>query len=208
MLLLQKQEPESGLRKASPHLWGALRRLLAPEECEQIGRICLLAHRMGGHLELDFEREDGVSYNPRWARVALILMDNCGMRSPTELGAGIAASLLETAEGLENGESIGVIPPETLKFALAALALLRGKTTDAPSPALAIASALCLDRARHLHLCSLPDRVSRLESLQSRVRDLVPELEFSYPHLALLLRAWLARSARGNRAASQLPERN
>ena len=105
----------------SPHLYGVASRTL-DEPIDKIGEALETAMKNAGAKEFDFEREEGVNYNPRPARVALILIKDAKVRSIKAIAAGILASV-ELPFEVESKEEKDII-----------------------------AVANWLDRARHLHL--------------------------------------------------------
>ncbi len=68
------------IRKHSPNLAGVVERLFDAKDLETIEVAFIKAIEQGGLEELDFTRESGVSYNPRPARIALILLNDAHIR--------------------------------------------------------------------------------------------------------------------------------
>ena len=56
-----------------------------------------LSITLGGRLEQDFTREPESSYNPRPARVAQILLEDCSINDPLALAASFLCALGERA---------------------------------------------------------------------------------------------------------------
>ena len=111
----------------------------------------------GGRTELDFFREPGVSYNPRPARVGLILLKVAGIKDSAILAAAMLATVPEMlAEARElfseevYGPAISAQLPPVELFGIHLDERQRAEIGYAGS----ISVALWLDRARHLHLSS------------------------------------------------------
>ena len=147
-----------------------------------------LAVASGGLRELDFEREEGASYNPRPARVALILLDNCGVRDELTLAAGIlAASDAPEAEAAETlAEAISIA--KSTRCTAAALA-------NADDRLLNIALTLQLDRARHRHQADASADSGWPEFIAETEKYIVLAQSRSHP-LYQILAAWIQRAKR------------
>ncbi|MFN8391450.1 MAG: hypothetical protein U0136_14275 [Bdellovibrionota bacterium] len=104
----------------------------------------------GGLLELDFTREPGVSYNPRPARVGLILLNDVRSRSLDQIIAGFFATSASDASALFTEPSFAD-PIRMASLALAAPESLLQADTLVERAARDLALALHLDRARHRH---------------------------------------------------------
>lgn len=136
----------------SPKLKGTLRRLLPDTERKAVESFFLLAIQFGGLEELDYIREEGQSFNPRPARILSILIDQANQRSPLVLSAASVASVWSELPP----ETQARIPSEVAEVAEQAAHISRTIMTEEHSkrlkPAILIALASYLDRARHLHL--------------------------------------------------------
>ena len=86
---------DSVIASYSPHLLGALERLPSPVNLPLLDEAFGWAMQVGGEKELDFTRDPEVSFNPRPARIPLILIKDAS-RFGTDL---LAASILSTAPG-------------------------------------------------------------------------------------------------------------
>ena len=183
------------VKKLSPHLHSVIQRVFRGDVVAHglIERSFAHAVEKGGLTELDFRREEGVSFNPRPARVALILLSNAQVTDAEVIAAGILASSdplddlkhLEVAErarvlahaALESPDAIASID-SAIRFEVAIVALARW-----------------LDRVRHLH--QSPEASARWsEMLQSTDRYIELAAQTSEPLHTLLL-AWRERAAQG-----------
>ncbi len=115
----------------------------------------------GGNRELHgLQREEGVSFRPRIARIVTILLQDFGSRDlPTIRAAVLAAGNIEPEDVVEEGrlaELVRASNPASVR------------SVD-PDESKAIAVALTLDEVRHLHLTALPaaQRAVRLVEAQA-----------------------------------------
>lgn len=183
------------VKKLSPHLHSVIQRIFKEDTAAHALLELSFTHAIekGGLNELDFKREEGVSYNPRPARVALILLSNAQVADAEVIAAGMLASSdplddlkhLEVAErarvlahaALEAPEEIAKIDPP-LRFEVAIVAL-----------------ALWLDRVRHLHQSPSASTLwNEMVELTDRYIELAAQT--SEPLHTLLL-AWKERAAHG-----------
>lgn len=183
------------VKKLSPHLHSVIQRVFrdAPHAHALLEVSFAHAVEKGGLTELDFTREEGVSFNPRPARVALILLSNAQVTDPEVIAAGMLASSdplddlkhLEVAErarvlahaALEPPEVIASIDP-AIRFEVAIVAL-----------------ALWLDRVRHLH--QSPDATIRWNEMLERTDCYITLAAQTSEPLHTLLLAWRERAAHG-----------
>ena len=183
------------VKKLSPHLHSVAQRVFRDEPAA-LGIVELsFAHAVsyGGLAELDFEREDGVSFNPRPARVALILLSNAQVTDGEVVAAGILASSspLEALKDLEVSERARVLAhaAHALPDEIAELDLtIRAEVA-------VVALSLWLDRVRHLHQSpTASERWDAMLALTDRYIHLASQT--SAP-LHTLLIAWRERAAHG-----------
>lgn len=127
----------------SPHLEIVLKRHFRLEELSGLKTILDFVAQNGGVKELDFERKEGVSFNPRFARVALILMQDAKCLDLNVLGAAVIACAESSDVDLD--PEIVCVANETRDKFLAPLEFVN-------SDSILIGAALALDYARHLHL--------------------------------------------------------
>ncbi len=140
------------IEKYSPRLRGSLQRKVPSVDLKLIEDCFALAINNGGLLELDYKREEGMSFNPRPARIACILIEDAGARSTNAIAAGIVSTVWYSLSAKEQ---------DALPDSLRRTAEL--SAADCPSKLEQLEKAeqhevrliqLCsyLDRARHLHL--------------------------------------------------------
>lgn len=175
------------IRKYSPHLASVVTRLFDAQALEQIAPIFHWCIEQGGLDELDFGREEGASYNPRPARVALILINDAASRDLTSVGAAIIAAGLEGSAFEPDGSQFQQLAEARAELAARPLAELVKLSDEDICEAGTIACCLWLDRARHLHLSQGQDRAlwewaceenNRARELATRYRlSLIPLLD-------------------------------
>jgi len=153
------------LAEYSPHLLGKLERRLYDRSLAPFEDALQFAISHGGLDEIDFKREPGVSYNPRPARVALILMDDLRVLEEEVLQAGICASI-EATEFPITAALPKSLPAQVFRIAADAKCSFSELGVQDGNEVLQVALALLLDRLRHLHLAPLP-----------RLREVWPALE-------------------------------
>ena len=176
----------------SPHLASVINSLeLDIELLDAVFQATMLA---GGDDELDFIRQPSVSFNPRPARVALILIKNCSCHNEKIIAAGMLASVAEFEIASLQVEQ------ESLKIALAAKEFLQNNLdAQLQTPVVQVALAAWLDRIRHIHLAS-EQNVDRLRAMSvERTRRFLPIATEHAPQLANLLKHWLSRSERATK---------
>lgn len=125
--------------KYSQNLFHTLRNTLGDDISHELDRSFLSAINNGGLEELDFKRPEGQSYNPRPARIAIILITETLKRDDAILLAAFSASVFDTSNSIAataleicgDSHTINYHPTSEAKF---------------------LALALHLDRARHFHL--------------------------------------------------------
>ena len=127
--------------KECPGLAGSLGRLYGEQVTVQFAHDYCAAADQGGNDELGVAREEGVSFNPRIARVVSLVIQDCVEVTPHMLRV-VAYSTLAN-----DGET----PPELRSELLA----VRDVTETSPQWIKCIALALMLDRVRHLHMATI-----------------------------------------------------
>jgi hypothetical protein len=139
------------LANDSPHLAGMVRRS-CPEGAPLVERAFDAAGKLGAFNEIDFARAEGVSYNPRPARIAHIVMRDGGSSSASLVVAAILGCIPDP--GVADRLAATLLPDELqglLELARRpAHELLTSPAELVPEAAL-LALAHFLDRARHLH---------------------------------------------------------
>lgn len=133
---------DSSVETRSPHFVGIVRRHFSAEESSCLIATLAFALARGGEEEVGFRRDAGVSYNPRPARVAEILIGDGAERDSSVVSAGIVAcSDAPTEYGDAAVRALAVLALGPLEALIASD--IRG--------AVAVRAALGLDFARHLH---------------------------------------------------------
>jgi hypothetical protein len=127
--------------KECPGLAGSLARLYGKEvAAEFAGYYCEVADRAGND-ELGVVREEGVSFNPRIARVISLVVQDCSEVTPRVLRAAAYSTLPPHVE----------IPTDAYSDVVA----VREATPSSPEWVSCVALALMLDRIRHLHMADI-----------------------------------------------------
>jgi hypothetical protein len=149
-----------------------------------------IAMRSGGNKELDFERTPGQSYNPRPARVALILLDSETRPTGELLGACFIASV-ESCSGLPQGGKWN----EVIGTAKNAQRLLKApaSVSDPSLDTILLASALHLDRARQFHRSKNSKNPVQHHEFCELTEKIIELISDKNDRLSLLLTAWLKR---------------
>lgn len=167
--------------KYSQNLFHVLQLKLGKDVSPQLDQAFSDAINQGGLEELDFKRPEGQSYNPRPARIALILINESQQIEEALLLAAFQASILSS-------EIVGN------KIVTEALDICKGHDKNQPSRnAKLLALALHLDRSRHFHLSpNYSDKIIRAEFhvLTKKVLDLAGS---ECQRLNVLLTHWLSR---------------
>lgn len=181
----------------SPHLASALKTAAPESDFALLDAAFNFSIQHGGRAELDFVREIGVSYNPRPARIGLILLKIAGITKSTVLAGGILATAHDSI-----AEAVELLPKDVVKLArdsqLPTAVLfgkhLDGQAKDEPAFAAIIAVALHLDRARHIHMG--PAEASVWRNFLDETVQYVTLARWCSPPIAILLEAWTVRFAR------------
>ena len=193
------------LATRSPHLFGVTERIW-PKDTGALAIIALAFHwiiEREGESELDFEREPGVSFNPRPARVGLILINDAKVESAAQVASGILATATagDTITTLSAHAATELFPRNILELAqlaqLPTSALLDPLPAEAmpalAAPAATIACAIFLDRARQLHRMTAESRISTWEECFQISGNYLSLAERHSPPLYTLLKAWERR---------------
>lgn len=190
----------------SPHLKAVLEReIVSADERAAIAVAFDFAITKGkGLLELDYERPEDASYNPRPARVALIVTSTAGVADGPVIASSILAACLESGTTTAELKSAG-FESSAIELARAAVPPLDQLLKLRPQfEAAVIALSLRLDRLRHAHLA--PQSTS--DNLISRLfRENLSFIELAIdvsPPLYRLLNAWSDRISR--RGISELEQ--
>ncbi len=127
--------------KECPGLAGSLGRLYGKDVVAQFAHDYCEAAGLGGNVELGVAREEGVSFNPRIARVVSLVVQGCDSITPHVLRV-VAYSAVPLDRQI----------PADLQSDVSAV---REVAPESPEWIKCIALALMLDRARHLHIADI-----------------------------------------------------
>ena len=134
-------------KRECPGLFAKLSRTLDPCTLQQLSKDYQQAGAVGGNLEVGIVREEGVSFNPRIARIVSIVLQDGGCNEPITLRAAIYATIPAMPDilGDDDGAIKGLINE------------LRKDLVDATMDGRAriLALAIELDSIRHLHMSAL-----------------------------------------------------
>jgi len=136
-----------------PGLAGSLGRLYGLVVAEEFAHHYAVVADLGGNDELGVAREEGVSFNPRIARVLSLVIQYCDEITPHVLRVTAYSTLPVDVE----------VPTEFRSDVVA----VREATPLSPAWVSCITLALMLDRVRHLHMTEIP--VGEKESILSAV---------------------------------------
>jgi hypothetical protein len=127
--------------KECPGLAGSLGRLYGKDVVAQFAHDYCEAADRGGNADLGVAREEGVSFNPRIARVISLVIQEYAQITPEVLRV-VAYSTVSLDQD---------VPAEVLSDVSA----VRNVTPESPEWIRCIALALMLDRVRHLHMADI-----------------------------------------------------
>lgn len=141
--------------KECPGLVGSLGRLYGKEVAAELASVYARVADLGGNDELGVAREDGVSFNPRIARVLSLVIQDCDDVGLRVLTVAAYSTLPGEVE----------IPADIRADVLA----VREALPSSPPWASSVALAIMLDRVRHLHMSELPvsDKERVLSAIES-----------------------------------------
>lgn len=181
------------IKKLSPNLHGSLKRFVNVDEAELLDYCFETAILHQGLEEIDFIREEGVSYNPRPARVALILINDAKIQDLQLISNSFLANIEKNKlENLKNEKS--KIPEEFFQNALLAKSPFFAENLRKEIKIISL--ALQLDRARHRHLSPrLNNKENWQEFLEENLKYIKLAKDLS-PELYLLLEKWQERAER------------
>lgn len=142
---------QTSLKNSSPKLYSSLKRVYQQSDLHFVEEIYHKACLQDALLEENLTREDGVSYNPRPARIALILISEAKLLDPSTIAASILSCCSPAVLDVHFSEYQSV-----RNQALQAHFLLKeGFCETYPAEPHLISLALTLDKIRHLHMTSL-----------------------------------------------------
>ena len=182
----------AGIVSYSGHLATALRLKLGSTYPDILETAFGLAVMHGGLKELDFIRVEGSSYNPRPARIGLILLGDTGITDSTTLAAGFLAASEYPQRFSEPTNEIPANIHQLCQLSVAAPQVLLGEHND-NTAAISIALSLHLDRARHRHQASEPSILSQNTAFLKTTEEYLELARSSGNPLERLLRHWYER---------------
>ena len=166
------------LEEDSPSLAGFLGRYLPKEEADSLTDLYSLVADLGGLNDSPVTREEGVSFNPRPARLCHILNKELKVHSSELLGAAIILPLLHNNLSLEP-----LLGRWSREASLAELAY-RGDRSSQEEEALYL--AYWVDLLRHLHMSKV-SREEREETLETRKKIIDAREKFTSNQRLIIL---------------------
>jgi hypothetical protein len=157
----------------SPKVFQALARFLGPEELALVELDYTQAQALGGNSERGLMREEGVSFNPRLARIMSIIIRDLAVRDPLVIRASLYCAVLDSGFGVEQPQmarSAELDVPAELQSLVGDAAF----SSPRAEASLTIRAVIALDTVRHLHQgsSSTEEREATLLYAQSLVRRL------------------------------------
>lgn len=201
------------LKNDSPSLHGKIIRLYGtiPEMCSRSYEI---TKKHQGNTELHFTREAGVSFNPRSARIAVILLEGNKEIEPYQISLAILSSLLElhstdslkliTQElGSELKKSFldvcnryqEIITEEKEEFYCEDTAAFHvsGNKDKEEKIQDQILISLFIDKMRHVHLAK-ENKEKLLQNVRKEAEKYLRISEKQYPYYKPFIEHWLKRT--------------
>lgn len=180
------------LIRESPALYGALIRILNREELELIECAYREVADFGGREDSRIHREEGVSFNPRAARVCQILLGECGERSCSVFTTAVLSCREFGDPEKEVGQERSLLQERIWSQRLKDW---RSGEDFQPLFLERIYLAKLLDDARHCHMVARDDE--RRAEVVRKVRSVVSRpVENGSERLRSMLLAWLERVER------------
>lgn len=126
--------------KECPGLAGSITRLYGLDAASQLAADYCVAADLGGNVEVGITREEGVSFNPRIARIVSVVIQDCGQVDLNMVRVAVYSSV-----PVERG---GAVPSNVVDDVVA----VRDASATSATWVKGISLALSLDRLRHLHM--------------------------------------------------------
>jgi hypothetical protein len=148
---------QSRLELDSPKIFHALGRFIEPRALDQLASDYNLAIQAGANTEFAHHREQGVSFNPRVARIISILIHDGDVRELLVIRAAIFGAALDQGVDLRPSDSAkrGAIAPLLAEQSeLAGLLEQVELGSGGDHRVSLVRQAIALDAVRHLHQCS------------------------------------------------------
>lgn len=190
----------------SPHLFRCLERRFTPGLIQPFEQAFVAVVAANGELEQDFVRPPDVSFNPRPARLVLILLNDCGITDHQLLLAAMLCGCdqetlkvelagepyqpfkrenVQALEILRLTQLCSISLPDSLGYSGTALESHK-EDIAAPVAAVFILLALLLDRLRHVHQAGDPELARAIATESLTANTIAERLS---PKLASLISA-------------------
>jgi hypothetical protein len=149
------------MRSEAPGLTFKLARFFSAEVVDQLEVHFDRVVQLGGNQEEGFVREEGVSFNPRTARIASLMLEHCKTPSPEAIAAAMWSLVPSEVAELEASA------PHLCKLIAAVFDDSEGAVINSISAT--IRAVVLLDRLRHLHMTTLSadEKARILEAAQN-----------------------------------------
>ena len=143
--------------KECPGLVGSLGRLYGDDVVGAIAADYCTAADLGGNVEVGLSREEGVSFNPRIARIVSLVIQDSDRGDSHMLRVAVYSSIPD--------DKTDAVPPEVR----ADVRAVHAASSESPSWIQGVQLALFLDKIRHLHMVAMSDveKTSYIEQVQS-----------------------------------------
>jgi hypothetical protein len=161
----------------APALRGAVLKLFGSSAVSVVAGDYERVAALGGNVEVGLEREEGVRYNPRIARISLLALDEGGICELHHLRGAVWSALRDARMLVELQDG------DVRRIAERVLAA----GSDDDTPILTIRAVIALDTVRHLHMTTLETADKRAYLNSTLIRSLL-ESDSSVPaHLKVKL---------------------
>ena len=183
-----QEQAQEFIAAVSPALESLLKRLFKGDMLTQLVDAFMLVWQAGGDSEGDIVRAEGVSFNPRLARLAqIVLLDSRSkllrasdpqdeLQHAAELVVAVWLASLPNSQYRQLSFKISAQHRRTSIIAGLAREIASGDLTGGPiGPEGLVAAALILDRIRHLHMTPLTieQRLKELTQLERTSLELL-----------------------------------
>lgn len=191
---------------SSPHLSSVAERIFPQEIAAAVVSTFELTVAWGGKTEHGFSREEGVSFNPRPARIGLIMLNDVGERNDSVVRAAILAAVIEQCSDdaidafykLPSGEKVvelarmGILPIDQIESIEGPDRLAAGS----------IACAIFLDLMRHFHQTQLWAATADKTEWLRKVEPYIRLSNQTTPKLTPFFQSWCDRIIRSGAGSS------
>ncbi len=188
----------NSIKQYSPHLSFVLARAFPQEALVLFDDAFDAAVKANGMVEEDFEREEGASFNPRPARIALILINDGKVREVNTIASGIIFPSEQSIETNSN-KHFSALPEKILEVRNRARDLLQNPESYKANESQAAATVVLaswLDRMRHLRIATAPLPAKSRDDLLQRTEKILTQFGTANSGIAFLLEVWMKRTLR------------